>query len=116
MCKQELGQLNEHFANFASRGLRIVAVSVDNREDTDRMQQQFPQLILLADPERKMTDAFQAMHKGAGPGHSDVAAPTTVLLDKTGHVQWYFRPDRVIERLTPDQLLTAVQPHLSAGR
>jgi hypothetical protein len=31
-------------------------------------------------------------------------------------VQWVFRPDRFLERLSPDQVLEAVDKHLSGGR
>lgn len=108
----ELGQLDEHHADFAARGLRIVALSVDDQENTAKMQQRFPHLLLLADPERKTIEAFQSVHRGVGPGHSDVAAPTTFLVDKAGTVRWVFRPDRVIERLSPSELRAAVEPQL----
>jgi peroxiredoxin len=109
---RELGELDSRFAEFANRGVRIVAVSVDGQEDTARTQQRFPHLVVWGDPEHRLTNAVAALHEGKGPGHSDIAAPTTILLDKTGVVRWTFRPEHVIVRLTPDEVLAAVDEHL----
>jgi peroxiredoxin len=113
---RELGELEKRHADFVKRGLRIVAVSVDDREATELTQRLVPHLTVLGDPDRKMTEAFQAMHPGKGPGGSDIAAPTTFLLDSTGTVRWVFRPERVIVRLSPDELLAAVDEHLAAKK
>jgi peroxiredoxin len=111
---RELGELEKRHADFAKRGVRIVAVSVDDREATELTQRQVPDLIVLGDPDHKTTEAFQAIHAGKGPGGKDIAAPTTFLFDATGTVRWVFRPERVIVRLSPDELLAAVDQHLSA--
>lgn len=108
----ELGELEAAYPEFEKRGVRLVVLSVDDQETTKRTQQKFPHLIVLADPEHKTTDAFQALHPGAGPGHTDIAAPTTWLLDATGTVRWAFRPDQVLVRLTPPELLAKVDEHL----
>ena len=112
---QELGELNGHSEAFTRRGLRVVAMSVDGVDDTAKMQSQFPNLTVLGDPERKMTNAFQALHQGVGPGGSDLAAPTTYLIDAEGTIRWRFRPDRFIVRLTPEEVLAAVDQHLAAN-
>lgn len=39
-------------------------------------------------------------------------APTTILIDRTGLVRWVGRKDRYIERLTPADVLAAVDQHL----
>lgn len=109
---RELGELDSQSAEFSKRGVRIVAVSVDDLEETAKTQQRFPHLIVLGDPEKKLTEAIHALHARAGPGGADVAAPTTLLLDKSGTVRWVFRPDNVIVRLTPNELLSAIDEHL----
>ena len=110
---QELGELDSRFADFAQRGLRIVVVSVENQEETAQLQGRFPHLTMLADPGKAVTEAFQALHKGAGPGGSDIAAPRTYLLDADGTVRWRYQPDRVIVRLTPGELLAAADQQLA---
>jgi peroxiredoxin len=109
---QELGELDKHAADFAGRGVRIVAVSVDDREQTAQTQQRFPNLTILGDPERKMTAAFQAIHEGQRHQGQEIAAPTTFLLDSAGTVRRVIRPERVIVRLTPAELLAEVDQHL----
>jgi peroxiredoxin len=108
----ELGELDNHFADFSQRGVRLIVVSVDDRENTEKTQHRFPNLIVLGDPERKLTEAIHALHERAGPGQSDVAAPTTLLLDEAATVRWAFRPGRVIVRLQPGELLEEVDAHL----
>jgi peroxiredoxin len=112
ICMHELGELERRAADFKQRGVRVVAVSVDGRDDTDKMQHQFPSVIVLGDPERKMTEAFQVLHARAAPDGSDTAAPTTFLVDTTGKLRWVYRPEHVIVRLTPDELLAAVDKNL----
>jgi peroxiredoxin len=87
--------------------------SVDNQADAQETQADFPHLTIVADPERSLCTAFQVIHAGAGPNKEDIAGPTTFLIDRAGAVRWVFRPDRFISRLTPAQLLAAVDEHLS---
>ncbi len=86
--------------------------SVDDQPDAQKTQADFPHLTVIADPGRKLTTAFGAIHAGAGPKGEDIAGPTTFLIDRHGAVQWVFRPDRFISRLTPAQLAAAVDQHL----
>ena len=74
-------------------------------------------LILLAqttsstktlDPQESYRKAVENVHPKAAPSGEDVAAPTTLLIDGRGVVRWMFRPDRAIERLSPAEVLAAV--------
>src|SRR5438309_2114563 len=107
----ELGQLEREHAEFARRNVRIVAASVDSLEDTQKTAAKFPHLLILSDPDRQLVTAAGLLHAGAGPGGSDIAAPTTVLVDRGGHVRWLFRPDRVLARLSPAELLARVDEY-----
>jgi peroxiredoxin len=109
---QELGELQQHAAEFKQHGVRLVALSTDTQEDTAKTQTKFPELTVLGDPERKAITAFQSVHTGAGPHGTDVAAPTTFLIDSTGKLRWVFRPERIFTRLTPEELLAAVDKNL----
>lgn len=111
---QELGQLEKQHEEFARRNVRVVAVSADDRALTDQMQQQFPHLTILSDTPRQVITAFQALHAGQGPQGEDVAAPTTFLIDGSGGVRHFFRPERIIVRQTPAELLADVDQHLRA--
>jgi hypothetical protein len=52
------------------------------------------------------------IHPGSGPGGQDSFAPTTLLVDGQGTVRWIFRPYRFIVRVSPSQILSAVDQHL----
>jgi peroxiredoxin len=89
--------------------------SVDDQSESQKTQTDFPHLTVIADPGRSLCSAFDVLQKGAGPKGEDVAGPTTFLIDRQGVVRWVFRPDRFITRLTPAQLLAAVDQHVKPG-
>jgi hypothetical protein len=43
---------------------------------------------------------------------SDAAAPTTVLITRTGTVAWVYRPSHILRRLSPSELAAAVDEYL----
>jgi peroxiredoxin len=110
----ELGQLEAHHEDFARRHARIVVVSLENEADARQTQTDFPHLVVVADHERKLINALDVLHKKAAPDGGDAATPTTVLVDRQGVVRWVFRPDRVIHRLSPEELLAAMGQHFPA--
>jgi peroxiredoxin len=107
----ELGELEAHHAEFARRNVQMVVVSVDSREESAKTQDRFPHLIVVSDADRQMINHIQLVHAHAGPARSDIATPTTFLVDKEGTVRWLFRPDRIIVRLSAADLLAAVDAH-----
>jgi peroxiredoxin len=108
----ELGQLEERIQEFAKRKVRIVAVTLEDKGDAEATQKQFPHLTVVSDPEQKLADPLQAVQRGANPYGGDTAAPTTLLIDGGGAIRWTFRPERYIVRLSPEELLAAVDQHL----
>jgi hypothetical protein len=109
----ELGQLEAHHEEFARRNVRIAVASVEGREDAAKTAADFPHLVVLADPEAKFVNGTALHHLGAGRHGEDIAAPTTILFDREGRVRWLFRPDRIIVRLSPAELLAAVDQRLA---
>jgi alkyl hydroperoxide reductase subunit AhpC len=116
LCMTELGELERHSADFARRNTRVVAVSVEGPEDARKTQIDFPHLIMVADAGKGLSSVADAIHTGSAPDGTDTAAPATLLVDRQGMVRWQFRPSRFITRLSPDELLAAVDQHLPAGR
>ncbi len=110
----ELGQLEKHHAEFARRHTRVIAVSVDGLEDSRKTQQKFPHLTVVADHDHKLVDAVAVMHLGAGEGGGDVAAPTTIFVDKQGVVRDLFRTTNIGSRLSPGEVLSMVDKELVA--
>src|SRR5216684_4373784 len=101
----ELGQLEAHHDEFAKRHTRVVAVSVDGLDDSGKTQQDFPQLTVVADHDLKLIDAAAVLYPGAGEHGEDVAAPTTILIDKHGVVRALFRPTNIGSRLSAREVL-----------
>ncbi len=108
----ELVQLEKRYADFDRRNVRLLVVSLDDRDDAKKSQAQFPHLTVVADTDRKLISAAQTLHAGAGPGGNDTATPTTFLIDSGGAVRWTFRPDRFLTRLSPEDLLAEVDRHM----
>jgi peroxiredoxin len=109
----ELGQLEAHHDEFAKRHTRVVAVSVDGLDDSKKTKQNFPHLAIVADSDHKLVDAVEVLHPGAGEHGEDVAAPTTILVDKHGVVRALFRPTNVGGRLSASEVLAMVDRDLA---
>jgi peroxiredoxin len=112
ICMVELGQLEKEHEKFDSRGVRIVAVSLDGLEDSARTQEKFKHLEIVSDKDKGLANAAAVISPQRGPDGANTLAPTTILIDRTGTVRWVFRPTRYINRLTPAELLSAVDAHL----
>jgi peroxiredoxin len=110
----ELGQLERRQADFARRHVRVIAVSVEGTQDAALTQSDFPHLTAVADEGRGLSDAVGLIHPNSGPAGSDTSAPTTILIDRHGVVRWLFRSGAVNVRLSPDDVLDAVDTHLSS--
>jgi alkyl hydroperoxide reductase subunit AhpC len=108
----ELGQLERRHEDFARRNVRIIASSMDNLEDSRKTQELFPHLLVLADAGRGLTDAAEVVHPGAGHDGGDTDAPTTFLVDRHGTARWWYRPSMVLSRLSPDEVLQAIDAHM----
>ena len=104
----ELGQLEKHHAEFAKRNVRVIAVSNDKPTTAQKTQADFPHLVVVSDADQTMSKALQVIHSGAGPTGDDTNAPTTFLIDADGTVRRMMRPQRVIARYSPQEVLTAI--------
>ncbi|HEY7331059.1 MAG TPA: redoxin domain-containing protein [Gemmataceae bacterium] len=108
----ELGQLEAHWQEFEKRKVRVVVVSVEDQEAAKATQADFPHLIVVSDAQRKLSDALEVIHRHSAPDGGDTAAPTTLLIDGKGTIRWTFRPDRVYRRLSPEEVLAAIDKEM----
>ena len=108
----ELGQLERRHEDFARNNVRVIVASIEPPDEAIKTQADFPHLLVLADKGRGLSDAVGLVHYGSAPDGEDTAAPTTVLVDRTGTVRWLYRTGGVLARLSPDDLLHAVERHL----
>ena len=104
----ELVQLERRQTDFSRRNARVLVVSMEGLDDARKTQAQFPHLIALADEARGLSVAAGLVHPHAAPDGRDVDAPTTILVDRRGIVRWLHRPPRVISRISPDDVLHAI--------
>jgi peroxiredoxin len=110
----ELGQLERRHEDFAKHDVRVIAVSVDGLDDSKKTKEQFPSLLVLSDHDRGLTDAAGVLHQGEhGPDGTDVDAPTTILVNRKGKVRWLYRSGSVVARLSPDDVLKAIDENMA---
>ncbi len=92
----------------------MLAISVDsvaeNKRVATRNQIDFP---ILSDARRDVVWEYGLLHKGAGPGGSDVALPAMVLIDCNGRIVWQYVARRVQDRPSVKALLKVVETLVS---
>jgi peroxiredoxin len=92
-----------------------VVISLEDQETAKATQADFPHLVVVADEDRKLSEALEVIHRQSAPDGKDTTAPTTFLVDGAGKVRWTFRPERFLVRLTPAELLAAVDERIAGN-
>lgn len=110
----ELGQLEKHWQEFHKKNVRVVVVSIEGPEDARATQADFPHLVVVSDANRKLSEKLEIVHPRAAPNGDDALVPTTLLIDGEGEVRWVYRSDNVFSRLSPGQLLAAIDEKMPA--
>ena len=98
-------------ADFARRNARVVVASLEGTDDARQTQADFPHLLVLADADRTLANKTNVIHVRSSPKGGDTSAPTTVLIDGAGVVRRLYRPPAVISRLSPDEVLQAIDEY-----
>jgi alkyl hydroperoxide reductase subunit AhpC len=112
----ELGQLEKRHDDFASRNTRVLVVSMEPQKTAQLTQADFPHLLVLADAGRGISQALELIHAHAAPDKSDVDTPATIITDRGGTVRWFYRTKVVIARLSPDEVLSAIDSSIPKPR
>src|SRR6478735_1300137 len=108
----ELVQLERRHEDFSKRNARVIAVSVEKLEDARRTQTDFPHLSVISDAARGLSEGAKLIHPHAAPDGGDADVPTTILVDRQGTVRWLYRSPSVIARLSPDEVLQAIDRNI----
>src|SRR4051795_1878589 len=108
----ELVQLERRHDEFPKRNARVIVVSVEGLDDARKTQADFPHLTVLSDEARGLSEAAALIHSHAAPDGGDVDVPTTILVDRRGTVRWIYRSPSVLARLSPDQVLRAIDDNI----
>lgn len=110
----ELGELERRHADCERRNTRIVVISVEGSETAKQTQAAFPHLAVVTDADRGLSNVADVIHRHSAPDGGDTAAPATLLVDREGIVRWQYRPNRYLTRLSPDDLLAAIDQYLAS--
>ena len=106
LCNSELRSFQKHLSEFESRGIRLVAISVDpveiNQRHTRKLGYTFP---FLADPKAEVIRRYDLLHSGGGPRGQDISRPAEFLLDGSGTVTWRNLTENASVRARPEQVL-----------
>jgi peroxiredoxin len=103
-----LRSFQKRLSDFAKRGIRVVAISVDP-PDVSRQHAQKLGLnyTFLSDTKADVVRRYDLLHAGGGPKGSDIARPAEFLLDNTGTVRWVNLTESAAVRARPEQVLAA---------
>ncbi|MFL6515691.1 MAG: redoxin domain-containing protein [Chthoniobacterales bacterium] len=106
LCNSELRSFQHHLPEFGTRGIRLVAISVDPAETSQRHRQRmgytFP---FLSDPKAEVIRRYDLLHPGAGPKRQDISRPAEFLLNTSGIIQWRNLTEDAAVRARPQQVL-----------
>ena len=99
---------------FDARGVRIVTVCADTREQIEAGRHKHGlQATMLSDPELEVTDRFglrnRGFHSGLPGGARALPVPTSILVDAGGTVRWIDRSENYQRRSDPDHVLGALR-------
>jgi len=103
-----LRSFQQKLPELESRGVRVVAVSVDTPEINRRQRQKLGYTYaFLSDPKAEVIRRYDLLHAGAGPKGTDIARPAEFLIDSTGIIRWVNLTENIAVRARPEQVLKA---------
>jgi alkyl hydroperoxide reductase subunit AhpC len=108
----ELVQLERRHEDFARRNVQVVVASIEGLELAKQSQAELPHLVVLSDEQQGLTNVADLIHRGVDPKGGDADAPTTFIVDRHGVVRWVYRSGGVLSRLSPDDVLKALDANL----
>lgn len=106
---KELVQLQDKHEEFAKRNVRVVAVSNDDQQAAQKTRIDFPNLMIVSDPDQIIAKAMDVIHPGTeSPDGGETNAPTTFFIDGEGYVRRFYRAESYLRRLSPAEVLAAI--------
>ncbi|MCL6565858.1 MAG: peroxiredoxin family protein [Acidobacteriia bacterium] len=100
--------IEEHRQQIESRGVKIVAISVDPPQVTkEHAARRGYSFLFLADETLEVIGRYDLVHKG-GSGSSDIARPAEFLLNPQGVVRWRNLTESYRVRAKGEQILEAL--------
>jgi peroxiredoxin len=103
-----LRSFQQRISEFRTRGIRVVAISVDTPEINRRHREKMGfTYTLLSDPKAEAIRRYDLLHPGAGPKGTDICRPAEFLIDSTGVIRWRNLTENICVRARPEQVLKA---------
>jgi peroxiredoxin len=97
-----------HLGEFAARGIRPVAISVDPPGvSRDHCRKQGYTYTFLSDQQTEVIRRYDVLHP-QGHGEQAIARPAEFLIDSNGIVRWANFTENLWVRATPEQMLHAM--------
>ena len=107
----------QRLPEFESRGIRVVAISVDAPEINRRQRQKRGYTYtFLSDPKADVIRRYDLLHAGACPNGIDIARPAEFLIDSTGIIRWVNLTENIGARARPEQVLKAFDEMERGGK
>jgi len=105
-----LRSFQQRLPDLESRGIRVVAISVDPPDINRRQRQKLGYTYtVLSDPKAEVIRRYDLLHRGAGPKGADIARPAEFLIDSTGTIRWVNLTENIAVRARPEQVLEAFE-------
>jgi peroxiredoxin len=103
-----LRSFQDKLSEFESRGIRVVALSVDAPEISRRHRQKLHfTYTFLSDPKAEVIRRYDLLHTGAGPKGTNIARPAEFLIDSNGIIRWVNLTGNIAVRARPEQVSEA---------
>ena len=100
----------QNLPELESRGIHVVAISVDSPEINRRQRQKLGYTYtFLSDPKAEVIRRYDVLHRGAGPKGADIARPAEFLIDSGGIIRWVNLTENIAVRARPQQVLEAFE-------
>ena len=100
----------QRLQELESRGIQVVAISVDTPDINRRQKQKLGYTYtFLSDPKAEVIRRYDLLHPGAGPKGADIARPAEFLVDSTGTIRWVNLTENIAVRTRPEQVLEAFE-------
>jgi peroxiredoxin len=105
-----LRSFQQRLQELESRGIQVVAISVDPPDINRRQRQKLGYTYtFLSDPKAEVIRRYDLLHRGAGPKGTDIARPAEFLVDSSGTIRWVNLTENIAVRARPQQVLEAFE-------
>lgn len=95
---------------FEAKGIRIAAISSDEKEPLAEMQRELGlPFSLLSDPKNEVIKRYGLLHPSGRADGQDIARPAEILVDGQGVIRWVMFTDNLRVRARPEMVLEAAQ-------